>query len=121
MKFDNINLNDDFTSPKLDLDFGLDDSKEKKSGSGGFSFGGSWGGGWGGTNNWGFGGLDDKKDSKAVEEPGWGAVPTTSKKAKDKKNDDFNFGFGGLGGEEDQVLDLGVPAKAHKAVEEDAW
>lgn len=121
MKFDDINLNDDKTAPKLDLDFGLDNATEKK--SSGFSFGGGWGGGWGSTSSWGFGGLDSKKDDSKVEDSTWNFGSGNSK--KDKKKDKtassgFDFNFDGLGGDDDAGLDLGAPAK-EKAVEDDPW
>ena len=136
MKFDDVNLNDDKAAPKLDLDFGLGDSKADQKSSG-FSFGGGWGGGWGsnnGNSSWGFGGAGDApaepkeppKDETPVES-GWGAFgsTTTSKKSK-KKGGAFDFGFNddalaGDGGGE--TVDLGSPAAEEKKDEgaEDPW
>lgn len=122
MKFDDINLNDDKSAPKLDLDFGLDAPADKKSGVGGFSFGSGWGGGWGSTSSWGFGGLGDKKDdSKVVDDSGWDFTSTSSKKVGKKNTSGFDFNFDSLGGEDDPGLDLGAPAKQDKAAEEDPW
>ena len=124
MKFDDINLNDDKAAPKLDLDFGLGDSvtSDKKSG-GGFSFGGSgggWGGGWGlgtGATSWGFGGADEKKEEKVVDDS-WNFASTKTKTKDKKKDAGFNFDFGdGLVGDGE---DLGLGNK-DKAVEDDPW
>lgn len=122
MTFDDINLNDDKTAPKLgDLDFGLGSTSDKKSG-GGFSFGGGWGGGWGsGGGSWGFGSVaeDDKKD-KVVEDSSWN-FPSTKKDKK--KSNGFDFNFDNLGAEDD--FDLGAPAKKdaekEKPPEDDPW
>lgn len=125
MKFDDINLNDDKSAPKLgDLDFGLGATSDKKSG-GGFSFGGGWGGGWGSTGaSWGFGSVEDDKKEKIVEDSSWNF--TSTKKDKDKKKSNaFDFDFDNLAGDD---FDLGAPAKAdekekqkEKPVEDDPW
>ena len=119
MKFDDINLNDDKPAPQLDLSFGLDAAADnKKSGSGGFSFGSGWGGGWGSTS-WGFGGIDEKKEeSKPADTGGWGF---TSKKDKKKSSSGFDFDFDNFAGADEPSLDLGASAKQDKAVEEDPW
>ncbi len=114
MKFDDINLDDDKAVPKLDLDFGLNEpaANEKKSG-GGFSFGGGWGGGWGSTGtSWGFGGSEEKTETKVDDSWNFGA----GKKDK-KKNDGFDFNFDTVGGEGD---DLGLGSKKDEP-EADPW
>ena len=117
MKFDDINLNDDKTAPKIgDLDFDLD-GKDKTAGSG-FSFGGGWGGGWGssgggGGNSWGFGGsgaAETKPEDNADD--GWGFSNSNSKK---KKAGGFDFGLDdGFGSGEPKVEDK-------PPVDEDPW
>jgi hypothetical protein len=114
MKFDDINLNDDKAAPKLDLDFGLGDTKSGDKKSGGFSFGssgGGWGGGWG-ASSWGFGGTEDKSDTKVDDSWGFGA----GKKDKKKKDAGFDFDFGSTGIEDD--LGLGT-ARAEPV--DDPW
>jgi hypothetical protein len=114
MKFDDINLNDDKTAPKLDLDFGLSGSgaSEKKSG-GGFSFGGGWGGGWGSTGaSWGFGGAEEKEKAETKVDDSWNF---STKKDKSKKNSAFDFNFDTQG--ED---DIGMGAKDETPAD-DPW
>ena len=117
MKFDDINLNDDKSAPKLDLDLGLDGAADKK--SSGFSFGGGWGGGWGSTSSWGFGGIGDSKKDEPKADDSWGF--SNGKSSKKKGTSGFDFNFDNLGGEDDAGLDLGAPAKPDKTAEEDAW
>ena len=122
MKFDDVNLNNDKSAPKIDLDlggFGGATNNEKKPG-GGFSFGGGWGGGWGSTaNSWGFGGLDDKKDTnKVVDDSGWNFSSSGKKDEKKKKNNGgFDFDFDNLA---EENVDLGAAAKEEKP-EDDPW
>ena len=122
MKFDDINLNEDKTAPKLDLDFGVGSAttNDKKAGSG-FSFGGGWGGGWGSTGaSWGFGGAEEKKEEKADDT--WN-FPSTKKDKKKNAGFDFNFddGLAGDGGADG--FDLGSPATTTKEqkFDDDPW
>nr|POE71428.1 hypothetical protein CFP56_62523 [Quercus suber] len=127
MKFDEINLNDDKPAPKIDLDFGLGESKTDTKTSNGFSFGGGWGGGWGSSGadapksntSWGFGAMDEAvKDAPA--EDTWGLAG--SKKEKKKKAGAFDFSFDDV----DRDADLGLSTKPEekpeeKPIEEDSW
>ena len=137
MKFDDINLLDDKTAPKLDLDFGLDsgaaDDGKKSSG---FSFGGGWGGGWGGaaektTSSWGFAGADTA--AAVVEEVppvaetsswGFGALGGSKKKKGAAGKSGFDFDFQDTPEGEAQggaVADLASPAVEDAPVVEDSW
>ena len=124
MKFDDIDLNNDKSAPKLDLDFGsggTEDKCDKKSaGGGGFSFGGGWGGGWGGAStSWGFGGAEEKKEEEKPVDDGWGFASSKKEKEKKKKDAGFDFNFDSLAGDGE---DLGAPAKKEeKPIEEDPW
>ncbi|KAK5717940.1 hypothetical protein LTR15_008783 [Elasticomyces elasticus] len=133
MKFDDINLNDDKSAPKLDLDFGLD-APAAETKSSGFSFGGGWGGGWGSgaakeaapaKTSWGFGGVDEEKveDIPKVD-TSWdfGAAAPGGKKDKKKKGG-FDFDFDDLGGgdagDPGAGEDLASPLKEEPVAEAD--
>ncbi len=122
MKFDDIDLSNDKSAPKLDLDFGLPASAASDKKSGGFSFGGGWGGGWGSgnggaaaptTSSWGFGATEEKKEEAPKVDDSWGFG--SGKKDKNKK-DGFDFDFDTLGAGDD----LGLPAKKEEP-EDDPW
>ena len=139
MKFDDINLPDDKSAPKLDLDFGLDsgaaDDGKKSSG---FSFGGGWGGGWGGaaeknTNSWGFGGADtaaavvvEEVVSPVAETSSWGfgALGGSKKKkgAAGKSGFDFDFQDTPEGDANASAgADLASPSVEEVPAVDDAW
>lgn len=122
MGFDNVDLNNDKSAPKLDLDFGLPavaaPEDTKKSGGGAFSFGGGWGG------SWGFGGADDSKKAETkADDAGWGFGTSTKKDKDKKKGNGFDFNFDdGLAGDDGPGFDLGGTAKKEdKAAEDDPW